>query len=192
MQKIFNLDRSVFYFINKDFSDSFFDPIMLCLSSVYFWSGILVFVLIWGVFSHGYRFLKIPLILCLLMGITDLVNFRIIKLNVKRYRPCHEISNSRLVVESCGGDFGFPSNHAANGMALAVGVGLFYRRKKLGLLFGFFAFFIGYSRVYVGVHYPLDVLCGFLVGVLCACLFYFFLRLLIKDAFNVVSGKDIK
>lgn len=191
MQKIFNIDRSVFYFINKDFSGPSFDPIMLCLSSVYFWLVILAFVLIWGVLTYGYRFLKIPVILCLFMGLTDLVNFRMIKLSVKRYRPCHELTSYRLVVESCGGDFGFPSNHAANSMALAVGAGLLYRRKTIGVIFGLFAFFIGYSRVYLGVHYPLDIVGGFVVGIFCACIFYFPSKFLMR--INLYkSGKSIK
>jgi len=66
----------------------------------------------------------------------------------------------------CSGGFSFPSSHAVNHAGLAVFLWLFFRKPKKSwpYLFLFWAFAIGYSQVYVGVHYPMDVIAGFMIG----------------------------
>jgi undecaprenyl-diphosphatase len=85
----------------------------------------------------------------------------LIKPGVGRLRPCHELENVRLLV-SCGGKHGFPSNHATNTFAAAVTFAFFYRRYAA--IFFALSFLVGFSRIVVGVHYPGDVLGGFLLG----------------------------
>ncbi len=129
----------------------------------------------------SYRFfgLKKTLWLCLaialMITVTDqLSNF--FKLGVQRLRPCHELSLQpamRLVKGYCGGKFGYYSAHASNSMAVAffftVLLGKNYRLA--GPLLILWALAVAYSRIYIGVHYPLDVVSGALAGLLIGWLF---------------------
>lgn len=86
-----------------------------------------------------------------------------------RIRPCHALEGARVLV-GCGGSFSFPSGHATNITAAMVFLTLRYRRYAA--IFLTIAFIISYSRVYVGVHYPLDVAGGALLGTAVAVVFY--------------------
>ena len=107
------------------------------------------------------------------------------KYGFERYRPCHNanlIDQMRIVKEGCGGRFGFFSGHASNSMAVAVFVGLLLLNKyrKLIFLLLIWSFAMAYSRVYIGVHYPLDIICGMAFGALSGYGFYKLLGLLFR------------
>ena len=100
-------------------------------------------------------------------GLADLVSSSVLKPVVGRDRPCHEVQLEGEVfpMVHCGNNGSFTSSHAANHMALAAAISmlLLRRRKWLAALLYFWAFLIGYAQIYVGVHYPTDVLGGFLL-----------------------------
>lgn len=96
-----------------------------------------------------------------------------LKENTRRPRPCHEAAlkgQVHLVDGKCGGPFGFVSSHAANTMALAIFLAsvLTRQRKALAIAFLLYVAFNGYSRVYLGAHYPIDVLGGWILGAILA------------------------
>lgn len=111
----------------------------------------------------------------LMITCTDqLANF--FKYGIRRPRPCHDpevFESMRLVKSYCGGKFGYFSAHAASSMALAVFFFLMLRDKIkiLGRILLIWALLVGYSRIYIGVHYPGDVLTGFFVGIFFGWLF---------------------
>jgi len=116
----------------------------------------------------------------LLVGFTDQITNGF-KYGFERLRPCHEpgiMDQVRLVKKSCGGLYSFFSGHASNSFALATLYFLSLKqplRNGRFLLFGL-AILIAYSRVYIGVHYPLDFFCGALFGLVAGTLFYRFGR----------------
>jgi undecaprenyl-diphosphatase len=101
--------------------------------------------------------------------LSDTTSSNLIKKNVRRLRPCNDVEMQDRIHERvrCGGGYSFTSSHAANHFAAAVfliGVfGLSGRWQQKALLG--WAAAIAVSQVYVGVHYPLDVTCGALLGV---------------------------
>ena len=99
----------------------------------------------------------------------------------ERLRPCHDPSLREmlmLVKSTCGGLYGYFSGHASNSFALAVFFSSIFRVKynSLPFLLLFVAFLVAYSRIYIGVHYPLDVVSGMAFGSLVGLVFYFIWR----------------
>lgn len=100
------------------------------------------------------------------------------KYHYMRLRPCWDediIPQIRMVTESCGGKYSYFSAHAANAMAVAGFFSLVLRTKlpKLPVLLIIWAFFVAYSRVYLAVHFPADILTGLFFGAVYSCLIYF-------------------
>lgn len=105
--------------------------------------------------------------------LADQVSSGLMKPYFERLRPCHnpELEGLLYVYGRCGGLYGFVSSHAANTFGVATFLTLILRKKQKGIKWLFlYAVIVSYSRIYLGVHYPLDVLFGALVGVLSAYL----------------------
>ena len=104
----------------------------------------------------------------ILVGLSDLLGYQVLKPFFARQRPCHSLEMVELL-KGCGGRFGFPSNHAMNSATFAYFLTLHYRSPWLLFLVGF-AGLVALSRVYLGVHYPMDILFGHSLGFLIALL----------------------
>ena len=118
----------------------------------------------------------IVLFVVLLITISDQTS-NLFKYGFKRLRPCHDEAIQgliRLVKERCGGLYSYFSAHASNSMAIAIFFSLLLKggNKFLTYFLIFWALLTAYSRIYIGVHFPLDVLTGALIGVIYATLIY--------------------
>ncbi len=120
------------------------------------------FFFIQTAYRRQWRNFKTLLWLGMTIGLSDAIAAQIIKPWVARIRPCR-ITDLVRIVNGCAGSFGFPSNHAANGAAFAV-FWLLWKGPRSGLLALGCACLVGFSRIYLGVHYPSDVLAGFCFG----------------------------
>jgi undecaprenyl-diphosphatase len=110
------------------------------------------------------------------VGLVDLIGNQLIKQTFQRLRPCNDpllAGEVLLRIPNCGTGFSFISNHAANHFAIATFMFLTLSKwlGKTGYLLFFWAFLVGYAQIYVGVHYPADVLVGAMVGTTVAALF---------------------
>ncbi len=122
-----------------------------------------------------------------------------IKYLVCRPRPCHALESVRMFRTSCGGEYGFVSSHAANVFALAMFLTLRYRksiaekhsRYAFPILIFLWAVVVGYSRPYLGKHYPGDVVCGALLGLLLGTLVYFITQLIDNIPHNSKNQKKV-
>lgn len=129
----------------------------------------------------SYRLLGLKKTVLLLVAVALLITVTngladLFKYGVRRLRPCHDIEVNeimRLVKNSCGGKFGYFSAHASNAFAIAFFFTHLLRPKfrYIGILLMGWAFLVAYSRIYIGVHFPLDVLSGALVGLSMGWLF---------------------
>jgi len=168
-----NIDREVFLFLNSLHAD-WLDPIMMFVTSFWFWYPVVILFIILSIKYYKKNF-WIPLIFAILcFTLTDLgSNFT--KKGVQRYRPSHnvEIAEDVHIVDNyTGGKYGFFSGHAANGFGLAFITLLFIRKRYYTVIVLLWAALVSYSRIYVGVHYPGDILVGAIFGTVMAFLVY--------------------
>lgn len=168
-QKIEQLDQQLFILINRRLANPVFDGLMPVLRYSVYWlplyAAAFLFVLI------RFRLNGLFWILCAAatVGLTDITGTYLVKHTVQRLRPCadpHFSSSVRLVVDQCSGGYSFISNHAANhfGMAVFFISTMYSVLGKWVWLALLWAVSIAFAQVYVGVHYPADVLGGALLG----------------------------
>ncbi len=125
-------------------------------------------LIFWFLFFKSGRTGKITAItLIITIIISDQLSSTFIKEWVGRIRPCHALDNVRLLVD-CGGGKSFPSSHAVNNFAAAYVITYFFQKNYV--FFYIIAAIMAYSRVYVGVHYPSDILAGAVIGIMVAFL----------------------
>ncbi|MDZ4661550.1 MAG: phosphatase PAP2 family protein [Pseudomonadota bacterium] len=122
-------------------------------------------LLIWIYKKKSYA-LKILISSLIIVGICDLVGFQLLKATFERPRPHHTDIGAIVRVPYAPKSYSFPSNHALNTAALAQNLAFYY--PAAAPYFYLFALFMAYSRVYVGVHFPLDVIAGGIIGLLLA------------------------
>jgi undecaprenyl-diphosphatase len=179
-------DTNIFLIFNG-LHNSFFDSLMWLISGRLTWVPLyatLMYIIFKNWKLKGFWFV-IALVVSIV--IADQVASGIIKNAVERFRPSREWSLEGLVHTvngSRGGKYGFVSSHAANTFALAVLTSLIFRNKIYSWIVIFWAAIVSYSRIYLGVHYPLDILGGTAVGVFTAIFLYFLLKKILPDLFN--------
>ena len=149
-------------FFNKSIANFLFDLIMPVITSKDFLSGIGILLIFYLAVFCGKKGRIAILVLIFAAGLSDAICAQIIKPWAGRIRPSHEFNEFINLLVSKGGKWSFPSNHAANSFAFATVLSYFFEQKKLALFT--LASIIAFSRVYVGVHYPLDILCGAIIG----------------------------
>tara|TARA_S200000501_G_scaffold375658_1_gene428257 strand:- start:2618 stop:3211 length:594 start_codon:yes stop_codon:yes gene_type:complete len=181
-EDIINLDTELFIYLNS-LGFPLFDNFWIFLSNkeanVLFYSTLLV--LYFYKRSLKFKFSELFYLLILIafmITITD-QTANLFKDSFQRLRPCYNemIKDSiRLVKESCGGKYGFFSAHASNSFTLAVFFGLLYKKKFKYLIYFslLYASLISYSRIYLGVHFPLDILFGAAFGLIIGILTFNF------------------
>lgn len=159
-----NFDHAIFEFLRPQGND--LDELMRLISSEEIWLAILFFVVCWAAYRKSFQTLKKLGLALVIMGLTDAVCFNLLKPTFERYRPCYQMQELDLRQKKCGGYYGFPSNHASNGAAFATSLLLLFPGVKALRLVMAVPLAVGYSRIYIGVHYPGDVVAGFLFGAL--------------------------
>jgi len=147
------------------------DNVMYWVTYKFTWIPMYLVLILLTVKAEGKKSIAILITVLVAVIIADKITSGLMKPYFARYRPCHEPLLAGLVheVAGCGGSFGFASSHASTSFAVAmVWFSLLKDKVKYMWLILFWAALYSYSRVYVGVHYPGDILVGALVGILAA------------------------
>ena len=173
IEEILKLDSQLFLFLNN-LGSSTFDAFWIFLSykesNIFFYLSLLIFY-----FYKESKTIKLSEVFQSLLFIAIMIliadqTANLFKDSFQRLRPCYNeslIDSVRLVKESCGGKYGFFSAHASNSFSLAVFFGLLYKNRFRYIIYIslLYASLISYSRIYLGVHFPLDILFGGVYGI---------------------------
>ncbi|MEN3014163.1 MAG: phosphatase PAP2 family protein [Endomicrobiia bacterium] len=165
-----NLDISIFYFINHTTKNQIFDIVMPFITNTR--NFYIIFLILWFlmIFSSNLRYKIAGWSLIVGVSLSDLLSSKILKHIFLRKRPFEVLENVYQLVKAAGPSF--PSSHAVNSFAAATLIALFFKKPLYSVVAYILAFFSAYSRVYVGVHYPFDVLFGAILGILFGWIVY--------------------
>ena len=163
---LIDLDDKLFNIFNSKISNPIFDLIFPVITDQDFWTLPLIGLITYLIIGRG-KVGKISVLLLLIaVGLSDFVSASILKPYFERLRPSHSEIEGLILLVNKGGKYGFVSSHAANIFAASTILSFFYiHKKKLCLTI---AFLVSYSRIYVGVHFPGDVIFGGILGYLIA------------------------
>ncbi len=173
------LDYRVFEFINGLKLPSFLEVILTYWRNSYLWGPLYVFIVSFAIFNFRKKAIWFLVFSILTVGTTDFVSSNLIKKSVERLRPCNTEHLQVINRVKCSTGYSFTSSHATNHFGMAtfwvLTLSFIDRRFKISLVL--WAALISFSQVYVGVHFPSDVIAGSLLGV---GIGYFFHKLFLR------------
>lgn len=168
MEWLIQMDRALFDLVNQDWQNGIMDAWLPWWREKNTW--VPLYLALAGFVAYRYRMAALPFLaaLAITAGISDAVSSHVVKPAVARMRPCNdpEVKDTVRLLVGCGKAFSFTSSHAANHFSVAVFLALTlcaFSPLLRGILY-FWASSIAFGQVYVGVHYPLDVIGGAILG----------------------------
>lgn len=164
-----DIDTQLFLFLNG-LHTPFFDVLFEYFSGRFFWIPLYALLFVIATLKLKWKMMYFILAVVALIFLSDKISVYWFKEVFMRYRPCHNNDIAHLIhlVDGCGGKYGFVSSHAANTFALAAFMGIILRKHFPKMLFWMliWATVVSYSRIYLGVHYPADIVVGGMLGIL--------------------------
>lgn len=180
-----NLDHQLFLFLNGLHVGGL-DPVMTFISSELGWVPFYAVLLFLVFYKYKWKGLWVLLGVAVAITLSDQIASHVFKPMVMRLRPCHDPRIQDLVYlpdGHCGGMYSFMSSHAANTFALASLIYMTMKKhySKIGWLMFPWAAVVSYSRIYMGAHFPGDIICGAALGMIIGFGIGYLTNLLIKN-----------
>lgn len=171
MDYLIQLDHSLLVFINQMMQNSFFDFIMPLMRNKYIWIPLYIWIITFVLTNFSnYKASYYLLFIISSVAITDFTSGQLLKKVIKRERPCQDVAvaNKLEYRAYCSRSYGFPSSHAANHFGLALILITLFARKNNSIKFILYGWagVISFAQIYVGIHHPLDVIGGCVLGIL--------------------------
>ncbi|HOZ81421.1 MAG TPA: phosphatase PAP2 family protein [Bacteroidia bacterium] len=177
IEQIKEFDTNLFLWLNSIHSPAM-DSFFFAITNRFVWIPVYLILLFLLIKKKKNKTWSILLFIVILIICSDQLSV-LIKENVMRYRPCHNLNIQGVVHtvnNKCGGKYGFVSSHATNTMALFafLVLSVFKKERIVIALLAIYVLLVSYSRVYLGVHYPFDILGGWITGLAVALVLYYF------------------
>jgi membrane-associated phospholipid phosphatase len=171
LKQLLSYDRALFRLINYQWHNNFFDWLMPWLRNSLVWAPLYLFLILFVTINYKKTGLWWLLFVVCTVILSDFVSSTLIKHNILRLRPCNDPAIAdwvRVLVGYRPQSSSFTSSHATNHFAIAMFIFMSFKNyfKNWPALFFLWAFGISLAQVYVGVHYPLDITCGAVIGIL--------------------------
>lgn len=174
-ETIIALDHAIFQYINEGLASSFGDSVLVMFREKLFWYPFYIFLIALTIQHYGKRAYVIIITAIVLVSLSDQISSQVIKPWIGRIRPCNTESLQAWirVLAPCSGSFSFPSSHAVNHFAVGTFFFLIFKRfSAWSYLLFVWAGSIAVSQVYVGLHFPIDITAGAILGVALALILY--------------------
>jgi undecaprenyl-diphosphatase len=168
LEKLFSLDTRLLLLLNGN-NNPFWDKVMWFISGKEEWVPLYLVIIGYIIYNYRWKSIYVFIAVALLVTLADQISTNVFKEGFKRLRPSHEDAlkgTLNHVNNYYGGLYGFVSSHAANSFALATFLAFLFHKKWVTYAILFWAIIVSYSRVYLGVHYPGDILGGAILGAL--------------------------
>ncbi|MEY4812313.1 MAG: hypothetical protein RLZZ462_1186 [Bacteroidota bacterium] len=170
-QQIKDIDQALFYQINGVWHHPVLDAVLPWTRHSNNWIPLYIGLSGWLFYQIGWKTLKWLLFALINVGLTDQISSSVFKPFFHRLRPCNDpalVGKTRLLLDQCAGGFSFTSSHAANhfGIAMFIFITWGVTQKKYTSFFFVWAGVIAFAQIYVGVHYPLDIIGGTIIGLI--------------------------
>lgn len=171
MENLSTLDTELFVYLNSLHAD-WLDGIMIGITNMWVWFPLYILLIYWVVKQYGKHCWIVFLALGLVVLCSDQLSAHVCKPLFARLRPCYNTDLQSVIYLPkglAGGHYGFVSSHAANTFAVATFLTAVLRRRYgaiAGILLFLWAIISSYSRIYMGFHYPGDIVCGAVLGLL--------------------------
>ncbi len=156
-----SVDAWVFLRLNADVANAAFDWFMPIITNIRHFRIPLIVTLVALALFGGGKGRSVVLLALILLTTTDQLSSHVLKPWIERVRPCHVVEGARAIT-GCGNTFAFPSGHATSTMAAAIWFGTLYRHWLWPAVI--LSVLVSYSRIYLGIHYPFDILGGWMIG----------------------------
>lgn len=175
MEAVQQIDTDFFLWLNS-FHNAFWDVVMFYSTKTLTSLPLYLFLTYFLFKKLGWQQALFTLLfISFVIAAADLGSVYLFKNVFQRLRPCHNPDLAGLVHQvngKCGGRFGFISSHASNTFSIAIFFSFLFKKKWLWIGMLIWAAFVSYTRIYLGVHYPGDILCGAIWGSLIGFVFY--------------------
>ena len=193
MQTLIKLDKYLFQLVNGRFTNSFLDWILPWLRNPMVWIPLYLFIFLFLLINFKKQGVWIIVFMIITVSLTDSISSHFFKPFFNRLRPCSDPEMDgmvRLLLNYAPRNGSFTSSHAANHFGIAFFLYQSLKTYFAHKLWPFFiwAFFISYAQIYVGVHYPMDILGGAILG----CLVAYFTSFLLKFTLNNKDSNTVK
>lgn len=199
IEQFIKLDKELLLYLNGMHND-FLDFIMYWISDKFIWIPFYLFLIYKVVTFYKIRTIDIFITVAILIACSDLISVYGFKEVFQRLRPCQDPGMKplvHLVYDECGGLYSFVSSHAANTFALCFFLICILRKKMkwIAIVMIVWASVVSYTRIYLGVHYPFDVLCGANLGILAGLFIgktfnWYYMKFVLKKLKNKTDVKE--